>query len=86
MTINQCLILINGIILFIIAKLLFKTFSNFFKSVYWFLFPNWLSIWRKEIWEKDFDYSFKMIVFLIFVAVLFGLNVLVLQVISNYFS
>lgn len=71
----QIFILVDIILLLIAAKFIFKNFKSFRKSLYWFIYPNFISIWSKKMWDKDFDNSFKMEMFLLFAFILFWLNV-----------
>lgn len=73
----QVCIIANMILTLIGAKLIFKDGKGFRKSIYWFIYPDFISIWSKKTWDKDFNESFKMTWFLLFVFVLFWLNIFV---------
>ena len=79
----QIFILADIIVLLIAAKLIFKNFKSFGKSLYWFIYPNILSIWSKKKWDKDFNNSFKLEMFLLFAFVLFWLSVFLYKWLIN---
>lgn len=72
----QIFISVDIIFLLIAAKLIFKYLKSFRKSLYWFFYPNIVSILTKK-WDKDFQNSFKMEIFLVVTFIIFGLNALV---------
>jgi hypothetical protein len=70
----QLFILAYIILLLLAARLIFKDFKSLKKSAYWFIYPNFLSVWSKKKWNKDFTNSFKMEFFLLVAFVLFWLS------------
>lgn len=71
----QLFLLADILLLLLAARLIFKDLSSFKKSVYWFIYPNILSVWSKKKWNKDFKHSFKMEFFLLVAFILFWLSV-----------
>jgi hypothetical protein len=74
----QIFITVDTFILLIAAKLIFKNFKSFGKSLYWFLYPNIVSILTKK-WDKDFENSFKMEVFIVVIFLIGLLNFLIFK-------
>lgn len=73
------LIAANVCILFIIGKFIFKDFKTFFKSLYWFIYPNFISIWNKDKWNKDIHYSTKLSLFILVIIVMAFANGYILK-------
>jgi len=71
----QIFISVDIILLLIVAKFIFKDFKSLGKSLYWFLYPNIVSILTKK-WDKDFENSFKMEIFIVVIFVIGLLNFL----------
>ena len=71
----QIFITVDIIILLIAAKLIFKDFRSFGKSVYWFMYTNIVSIITRK-WDKDFQHSFKMEMFIVVIFLIGLLNFL----------
>jgi len=70
--VSLALILISGVIVF-------NNFGNLRKTFYWLLFPNFISVWIKKLWDKDFENTFRFELFLLLAALLVGLNYLMFR-------
>jgi hypothetical protein len=57
--------------LLITAKIYFKTFTTFKKSLGWFLYPKSILIWSKEDWDRGMPHSIRFEVFLLIAIILF---------------
>lgn len=72
--------LIVSLIMVVAAGIIcFKNVKNLKRSLYWLVFPDFISIWSKKTWEKDFKNSFRFGVFIALSAILVGLNYLVFR-------
>ena len=80
MSILKIFISVDVVLMLIAAKLIFKDFKTFRKSLYWFIYPNVLTVWTKKTWDKDINNSIKMEMLLLVAFILFGLNILVYKV------
>jgi len=74
----QIFLLSDTVILLIAARLIFKNFQTFKKSVYWLMHPNIISILRGK-WLRDLHYSFKFEIFLALSAFLIFMNYLLFK-------
>lgn len=62
------------LILIILIKLIFKTYKNFFRSIYYVLYPDILSVLKKDF-DNDFKYTYKLILLLILLFVIIVIEV-----------
>ena len=69
------LIIMNITITVVLIALVFKSFKNFKKSIYYFLYPDIASIVKKD-YNNDFTYTHKLLFVLVvlFVTVLIELQ------------
>lgn len=72
MSLRSILLIIFDILVFIIcARLVFKSFKEFKKAIFYIIKPNILSIIQRDF-TNDFNYTYKMIfVILIMVVIIF---------------
>ncbi len=61
---KTAIILIADLILaLLLIKLIFKTLKNFWRSIYYYLYPNIISILKKD-YDNDFNYTHKLLLFI----------------------
>ncbi len=58
------LIILNTAFGFVLAMIIFKTFKNFLKGIYYLCLPNIFSIVKKD-WDNDFNYTHKMLLWIV---------------------
>lgn len=63
------IIIVDLLIGVILAKMIFKTFKNFLRSIYYFFLPNIISIVKKDF-QNDFNYSYRLLFLLIILVVI----------------
>lgn len=51
-------IIINIVLVVVAGIVCFKSLKNLKKSLYWLIFPDFISIWSKKLWDKDFENTF----------------------------
>ena len=68
---------VDAILIVASALICFKNFATFKKALYWYLFPNYISIWSKKLWEKDFENSYPFKMFVLLSIILIGINLLI---------
>jgi len=79
MTKLETFLLVELVIVFIVGKLCFKDFGTLRKALYWTMFPNFISIWSRKLWDKDFNNSWPMTVFIAIFFIASLLNFLVFK-------
>jgi hypothetical protein len=73
MSLKTILICIADIlILTLLIQIIFKSFKNFWKSIYYLFVPNFFSILRKD-YDNDFNYTHKFLLF-IFIAIIISIG------------
>lgn len=72
-------IIINSVLGVTAGMVCFKNFKNLKKFLYWFLFPNLISLWLKKLWDKDFENTFRFEIFIVLAAALVGVNYLIFK-------
>jgi hypothetical protein len=70
---------INLVLMLIAAVICFKNLANLRKTLYWLIFPNFISVFSKKLWAKDFENSFRFELFMVLSAILIGLNYLIFK-------
>jgi hypothetical protein len=79
MTKVEVFLLVELAIVLIVARLCFKNFRTLRKAIYWTIFPNIVSMWSKKLWEKDFNNSWPLTVFIVVFSIASLLNILVFK-------
>lgn len=57
-------IILNTAFGIVLAMIIFKTFKNFLKGIYYLCLPNIVSIVKKD-WDNDFNYTHKMLLWIV---------------------
>ena len=63
------ILFINLVLAVILAKLIFNTLKNFLRSIYYFLYPNIISILKKD-YDNDFNYTHKLLLFIAIIIII----------------
>jgi len=79
MTELEVFLLVEFAIILIVGRLCFKNFKTLRKAIYWTIFPNFVSIWSKKLWDKDFNNSWPLSVFILVFFIASLLNFLVFK-------
>ncbi|MCH5720501.1 hypothetical protein [Niabella hibiscisoli] len=76
-------ILFNLVVLTLLFKIFFKNLTGFKKALYYFIKPDIISIIQKD-YDSDFNYTHKMLFFLIVAGLIAGAEILILYQFSMY--
>ena len=79
MTKLEVFLLVELAIVLIVGRLCFKNFKTLRKAIYWTIFPNIVSVWSKKMWDKDFNNSWPLTVFMFVFSIASLLNFLVFK-------
>ena len=79
MTKIEVFLLVELAIVLIVGRLCFKNFKTLLKAIYWTVFPNIVSVWSKKLWDKDFNNSWPLTVFVFVFSIASLLNFLVFK-------
>ncbi len=63
------ILLINLVLALLLIKVIFKTFKNFLRSIYYYLYPNIISILKKD-YDNDFNYTHKLLLFIVIIVII----------------
>ncbi len=59
-------VILNIALIFIAGRIVFNSFKEFKKSLFWVLFPDIISMFSKKLWQKDFENSGSFYAFIIY--------------------
>lgn len=76
-------ILFNLVVLIVLFKIFFKNFAGLKKTIYYFIKPDILSIIQKD-YDKDFNYTHRMLLFLIVIGLIACAEILILDHFSMF--
>ena len=69
MSTKTTIILIINLVLALLIKLIFKTFKNFLRGIYYFLYPNIISLLKND-YDNDFNYIHKLLLFIVIIIII----------------
>ena len=79
MTKIEVFLLVELVMGLIVGRLCFKNFKTLRKAIYWTIFPNIVSVWSTKLWDKDFNNSWPLTVFMFVFCIVSLLNILVFK-------